>query len=337
MARTYRDWLLPLVKGDVELVVNIQKHRTPRLDRYFKICGFLGSHDFYMVILPTFFWLGHSQFARYATFIAGSGMYSCNFAKDLFCLPRPHSPAVQLSDSHNKEYGFPSSHTVNSLGLPLWSIMYFFYHHQNASNDLYWWVVFAGIWFCVSISFSRMYCGMHGLTDVVGGFWFGFCLFVFWWSTFEFWDDFLTNASDWLVYLSALVFVVISIITYPVPRRATPSHDDAISFVAVMAGVGIGTHHFAASQFSINLPHVATIAYSSDLGVMVTVAREILGIVVILLWRVVAKKLSSLLLPKSDNSRAISSLIVRSISYSGIGYLSCCIIPILFSLTHLAP
>lgn len=118
----------------------------------------------------------------------GYGIYAANFLKDLLCLPRPQSPpVVKLSSSHHVEYGFPSSHTVNSANLVpiflrtfvppihLLSQPFFtlFYYVATSAEPvppvkLFLLTLFATL-FAGSICFSRVYCGMHSVIDVVGG------------------------------------------------------------------------------------------------------------------------------------------------------------------------
>lgn len=75
--------------------------------------------------------------------VVGLGIYISSFAKDLVCTPRPYSPpVVRLSEcsrqvsrdmpawvcnsdtclgmsTHHHEYGFPSSHSTNSVSIAL--------------------------------------------------------------------------------------------------------------------------------------------------------------------------------------------------------------------------
>jgi len=88
-----------------------------------------------MIGLPIIYWFGLDHFARHLTCMMAIGvrpplslfqlcsaaqfpiilfkLIVCSMFKDYLCLPRPTSPVVRLAETHNMEFGFPSSHSVN--------------------------------------------------------------------------------------------------------------------------------------------------------------------------------------------------------------------------------
>ena len=85
---------------------------------------------------------------------------------------------------------------------------------------------------------------------------------------------------------------------YPDPVDPTPSYDDTVSFIWVMAGVSSGTRTFVGHPLSTSVPAPANILYSfEELGLVLSAARVLLGVAIIVLWRMVAKRALFLVLP----------------------------------------
>jgi hypothetical protein len=60
-----RQWLIPIVRAETPYLALLQsKLRTPMLDSYFALTANLGTHTFFMVMLPILFWCGYATFAR---------------------------------------------------------------------------------------------------------------------------------------------------------------------------------------------------------------------------------------------------------------------------------
>lgn len=60
-----RNALLPLIRAETPLLAALQSRlRTPFLDAYFASTANLGTHTFFMTILPLLFWGGYSTLAR---------------------------------------------------------------------------------------------------------------------------------------------------------------------------------------------------------------------------------------------------------------------------------
>ena len=60
-----RQKLLPLVRWETPYLAMMQnKMRSPALDSYFSITANLGTHTFFMVVLPILFWCGYTSLGR---------------------------------------------------------------------------------------------------------------------------------------------------------------------------------------------------------------------------------------------------------------------------------
>ncbi|KAF8156625.1 PAP2 superfamily-domain-containing protein [Crassisporium funariophilum] len=122
------------VHWESEVIAKMQdKIRTPWLDAYFVYTSSLGTHTFFMILLPAFFFFGHHEIGRGLLMVLALGVYCSSVVKDLICSPRPFAPPVTrlTIGSHHLEYGFPSTHSTNSVSIAL----FFFSHvHRLAST-----------------------------------------------------------------------------------------------------------------------------------------------------------------------------------------------------------
>jgi len=126
--------LVNVVHWESNVIARMQnKIRTPWLDTYFVYTSSLGTHTFFMILLPAFFFFGYDEMGRGLLMVLGLGVYCASVLKDLLCSPRPFAPPVTrlTMGSHHLEYGFPSTHSTNSVSIAL----FFFGHvHRLAST-----------------------------------------------------------------------------------------------------------------------------------------------------------------------------------------------------------
>ena len=101
--------------------------------------------------------------------------FSCHIMKPLFERPRPtRYPEIMehvrtLYDYMGGRYGFVSGHATNSFGFATFSALLF-------KNKLYRIVIF--LWAAI-VSYSRVYLGVHFVSDIVGGMIFGIIIGFF--------------------------------------------------------------------------------------------------------------------------------------------------------------
>ncbi|KAF9090835.1 hypothetical protein BGX23_005670 [Mortierella sp. AD031] len=253
-----------------------------------------------MIALPVLFWFGFSEIARGFTLIAAMGVYWAGFFKDYLCLPRPLSPPiVRLSRSKSTclEYGFPSSHSTNAISVAL-----FLYCHLLTTDPASWspytreLSIFGLVVYAVSIVYGRLYCGMHSITDCIGGSLIGLCIWATQWAFRHTIEYYMVSPIWWVppVVIATGIFLV-SII--PDPVDDCPCFDDCVAFIAVLMGLIPASIHFASTSYSSNYPVPATIPYSTDLGVVKSVLRLVFGVGTLFVWRLAAKKALYVLLP----------------------------------------
>jgi hypothetical protein len=87
--------LVTTVKWESIVIAKMQEIiRTPWLDAYFVYSSTLGTHTFFMTILPALFFFGYPELGRGLLLVLGLGIYLSSVIKDLFCSPRPFAPPV---------------------------------------------------------------------------------------------------------------------------------------------------------------------------------------------------------------------------------------------------
>lgn len=148
---------------DVALIDFLQKFDNPTTFMMMRFFSFLGDEPFYLLLLPALFWCWDKEKAWPLALVLGLEFYLNFLLKDAFQSPRP--VGTGLIEAHG--FGFPSGHAQN--GMVLFGYLA--------------WVTRANFWLAGGtvflIGLSRVYLGVHFLSDVVGGWAVGFLwLFV---------------------------------------------------------------------------------------------------------------------------------------------------------------
>jgi membrane-associated phospholipid phosphatase len=147
-----------------------------------KAFSFLGSEDFFMLILPALYWSISSALGLRVAVILLVGSSLNDALKLAFHGPRPYwfSTKVQAFASEGS-FGLPSGHSNAAVGV--WGML--------ASQIKKRWFWITAILVALLIGISRMYLGVHFPTDVFLG-WFIGALIL--WLILRLWDP----AAAWL-------------------------------------------------------------------------------------------------------------------------------------------
>ncbi|KAF8632892.1 hypothetical protein AX17_004738 [Amanita inopinata Kibby_2008] len=179
-----RQKLVKMVEVESRVIAKMQeKIRTPWLDAYFVYTSSLGTHTFFMTAIPALYFFGYDELGEGLILILAFGVYCTSVIKDLVCSPRPFAPPVTrlTIGSHHLEYGFPSTHSTNSISIALF--LFSLIHRltfPTQTTDLLppepslspqtftLLTILLGI-YAFSIVFGRLYTAMHCFTDCVMG------------------------------------------------------------------------------------------------------------------------------------------------------------------------
>ncbi|KAF2396602.1 PAP2-domain-containing protein [Trichodelitschia bisporula] len=296
----FRQALIPVVRYETPYLARLQaRFRTPTLDSYFAFTANLGTHTFFMVMLPVLFWCGYTRLGRAMVHLLALGVIISGIIKDLLCLPRPLSPPLQritMSGSAALEYGFPSTHSTNAISVVVYAL-----YELRTTNELSWGVstgLQALCWtYGTSIVFGRLYCGMHGFLDVVVGSALGALIAVVQILAGDAFDTWIHDGP--ILNILLLLTVILAVVrTHPEPADDCPCFDDSVCFAGVLIGVSLAFRHYANGPYSLPHPYPGTTPYSfASLGWPTTLARVALGVLLIFAWRATAKSLLLRTLP----------------------------------------
>jgi len=268
--KTIRNWLLPRVKKGIHRIVDIQTTRSPRQTEFFEHISNVGTHNFQIAFFP-FFWFcnGDHYTGRQLLLFITLGIYCGNWLKDYFCLPRPSQPALRLSRYGSKEFGFPSTHAISSSNLSF-SILVLL---CGPFTFAFWVGLPIALCYIAVVCYSRVYLGMHCLTDIIGGLSVSAVLVTFWYGlgVNNIVDDFLLDSHFIISFLVPIIFGILILYFHPEPVVYCPCFEDTTS--AVGAAVGVASTAYASYQ-----------PWNNN-GALVMLARYVLGVAVLVLTR----------------------------------------------------
>ncbi|KAK4228895.1 PAP2 superfamily-domain-containing protein [Podospora fimiseda] len=299
----FRNWLLPLVRWETPYLAAFQSRvRTPALDSYFAITANLGTHTFFMIGLPILFWCGFRDFGKGLVHILAQGVFFTGFLKDMVSLPRPLSPPlhrITMSGSAALEYGFPSTHSANAVSVAVYAILVL---QRDSNSNVYsptTTLALEGLayFYALSIIIGRLYCGMHGFLDVIIGSIMGAII-----SFVEFY--YAPAVETWLYssnYVAPLIFVLTILVLvriHPEPVDDCPCFDDSVAFAGVYIGLEIGMWRFARFSKWVDVYNGPDATFSlGAMGWARSIARMVVGVLMIFAWREVMKPIMLRVLP----------------------------------------
>ncbi|QRW10624.1 dihydrosphingosine 1-phosphate phosphatase [Ceratobasidium sp. AG-Ba] len=306
--------LVKNLKVESEWIGNMQrKIRHPFLDTYFVYTSSLGTHTFFMIVLPTFFFFGYPMVGIGLLHVLAAGVYFSSLIKDLICSPRPFEPTVTrlTVGTHHLEYGFPSTHSTNSVSIALYihSLAAAGFASSSIAPSTYYAIQTLLAVYAFSIVFGRLYCAMHSFTDCAAGVAIGTAI----WAAQMQWgnaiDTWITQ-NGWMVPIAVLSAGLFLVHRHAEPVDDCPCFEDAIAFVSVVMGVMVARWHFAQfilapsdlsgfSDYFLSRTPGSSFTTTTDVITFALYAslKMVVGIAAIFIWRIVAKRVCLTILP----------------------------------------
>lgn len=237
----------------MNIIQFLQSFQSEGLTSFFKFLTFFGDKEFYIMVLPLFFWLWDKEKAVKLLFILLPSLLLNFWLKEIFQTARPLGVALIEQGG----FAFPSGHAQGST--TLWLMLALLIRQK-------WMNVFAVI-MIILVSLSRLYLGVHYPIDIFGGLLIGVLLVLIY-------DKYLYD--NFKAYLSAktamgqaaLLTIIILFFTIIYPA------DDAITILAVLWG------------FSMILIFFDVLKSTLPQGILWKLIILIVGIVgVLLIWK----------------------------------------------------
>lgn len=288
------------VQGGAKQVLWLQQNLySESFAHFFYWTSFCCEEEFYLLMLPTLFWNIDYRFARHVTYIVTVGLLWGNLLKDVFRLPRPKNvePAIRVSEkiyqidsSACRDFGYPSTHAMNSITNSAYAVTYCVRHGIGLERFGVFGLCALALVYTVVISFGRLYLGVHSPMDIKGGISLGLVI-VCMAQGLPYVDDFVLSTPHVGICL-LLVFVVILVLN-PQPRPMTPTFIQNCTLVGLCCGCCIGHRMETDRRYFYSL---TSSEGSNDLGVVLLTLRTMLGFAILLTVRYLFKKFMGVVL-----------------------------------------
>ncbi|EJS43173.1 lcb3p [Saccharomyces arboricola H-6] len=284
-----------------------KKYRCSFNDLYFTYTSLMGSHTFYVLCLPMPVWFGYFETTVDLVYILGYSIYLSGFFKDYWCLPRPRAPPlhrITLSEYTTKEYGAPSSHTANATGVGL-LFLYNIWKMQESSVVVQLMLSCLVLFYYMTLVFGRIYCGMHGLLDLISGALIGVVCFI---VRFHFKCNLLNLhiKEYWLFPVLSVAWGLVLLFKHVRPIDECPCFQDSVAFMGVVSG--IECCEWMCNKFGFTLVY----NLRPDCSWKQTLARLLVGLPCVVIWKyVISKPLVYTLLIKVFNIKDDRNMAAR--------------------------
>ncbi len=202
--------------------------RGPNLTIFFQYITWLGYKDFLFLFVPFCYWFFDRKiFSTFTLFVFISALINA-FLKDFFQDPRPEN--IESIDpflvSLDPSYGFPSGHA--QLAVVIWGFILL-----RSKNNF---IKILCLFLIASISFSRIYLGVHDIADVISGIIFGIVSLILL-------EQLLSNKGEWLRELNKTWHFLIYLIFFALAYAAWPLEENnlvALALGALVIGFWLG-------------------------------------------------------------------------------------------------
>lgn len=282
--RWFRHKLLDGILVGTPVLLTIQQHRTPLRTKFMKFLSFLGTEDFYTVLLLFLMWMIDCRLGRLFGVLLAVGFYTTGSLKTLFCLPRPPSPPIQpLEDAY--DWALPSHHSLLGVICPWYIWLYVNLHYELSPLEMGFLGCLIVLW-SFGVMLSRLYLGVHSPADIVCGGIVGVLVLSIWMQIDDFVDFYISQRIELQVKMFAAVFFLL--LFHPHSERGNPSYPDTCTVMGVFFGIVLGRSLRHRSRgwptvLDVN-PDISALEFLKS-----TFSRLIVGGLTIIIVKVIAK------------------------------------------------
>ena len=207
-----------------DIIRYLQSLGNPSADNLFVAITTISSQPVYFLLASLIFWCFSKRTGIRALYVILFSAFTAIFAKNLFNMPRPPEYLQKIQEN---EFGFPSGHAQVSSSF--WG-----YAGLSIKNKC---IVFVGIIAIISVSFSRLYLGVHYVGDVVGGIIFGLSIALIFFKIEPTITGRLERLSSISKYSAA---VALPVILVAIAATQPGLLKEQAEIGMVMAGIGVG-------------------------------------------------------------------------------------------------
>ncbi|KAG6850309.1 hypothetical protein H0H93_015251 [Arthromyces matolae] len=296
--------LVRSVRWESKVIARLQSLiRTPWLDAYFVYTSSLGTHTFFMILLPAFFFFGHNVMGRghvhrLASTPASTLSSEPVLSTQIYTLVTILLSIYTFSIVFGRIYTAMHSFTDCAVGVALGSLIWWVESSWQgipivltSSNPLYW--LYNLVWPGYDLHILHLGRGLGGGQ----------------------WVEEWVRRGGWEVPIILIPLCLLAVNQHPQPVDDCPCFEDAIAFGSVVLGALVGA--WAMSYFGLRMDIAKAVVmpgsgWLREAGQWVQVDRTIwdvvmwwgfatlkmvVGILVIFVWRILAKSILHVILP----------------------------------------
>jgi glycerophosphoryl diester phosphodiesterase len=213
-----------LYDQSVRLILWLQQG-SPAWDGFFLFLSSLGGENFYLLLFPAIYWSFDRRLGARLAVLFLLTIWLNSLIKLLAGQPRPfqYDSRVQPLDEIETG-GFPSAHTQNTT--VIW--LYLALRYRQG------WLWALALLLLILVPLSRLYLGLHFVTDLLGGFVLGLAsLALFGWVQPPF--------ERWLGQQSLAIQLGVGVVPALILPLLLPGNDEnAIAATGTLLGLGVG-------------------------------------------------------------------------------------------------
>lgn len=157
---------------EIEIIKALQSTSSPFLDGFFRAVTYLGSVFAVLFVILLMFLICNKKYTIFMAICFGVSWGINEIAKLIIKRPRPFTVSTEIIQMVNaNNFSMPSGHSFTVAFLACMVLYYIFTHCKNKSVKII--TTIGVISAALLVGLSRMYLGVHYLSDVLVGFTFG--------------------------------------------------------------------------------------------------------------------------------------------------------------------